>query len=89
MNYRVVQSDGMVDGIQSLRSDGDSRQHLEQVFLGIDARLFELTSSLERESPATAEALDLLNKSLAFSNAWCSSAIMRRTPGQVTWRSVM
>ena len=66
LNYRVVQSDSMADGIQALRSDGGSRQHLEQVFLGIDARLFELTTTLERDSPAVAEALDLINKKLGF-----------------------
>ena len=66
LNYGVVQPDSMADGIQSLRSGGQSRQHLEQVFLGIDARLFELTTTLERESPAAAEALDLISKKLGF-----------------------
>ncbi len=66
VKYRVVQPDTMVQGVQALQRNGEARQHLEQVFLGIDARLFELTSTLERESPAVAEAVDLLNKKVGF-----------------------
>jgi c-di-GMP-binding flagellar brake protein YcgR len=66
LNFRVIQPEVMDQGIRALSSDLDARQHLEHVFLGMDARLHELHAAMNRESPALTEAIDLINKKLGF-----------------------